>query len=81
MGTKAVTDAGLRLTQAVKLGLRRIPDLQLREYVQAPPGATVHEICRDSLGGLHVKWSAGMRRAYASIYGRMKRARRQLTVR
>jgi hypothetical protein len=62
----------------VRSAIRILPESRLESYLVEFPNASVHDVCRDLLGGLDVKAYGGTRRAYAAVYDRLLRAKRAL---
>jgi hypothetical protein len=73
-----VTPADHRLTLAILGAVRALGKLELRAYVLDNPGASVHDVCRDLLGGIELKCSGGTHRGYAAVYNKLRRARGRL---
>lgn len=75
---KVVTSAQLRLTLAVQGAIRQLSDARLEAYLSQNPSASVHDVCRELLGGLDVKCYGGTRRGYSAVYRRLRRVRSAL---
>lgn len=73
-----VSEEDLRLTRAVRQGIRGISLTDLGAYLATNPNGTVHDVCRDLLGGLAIKSTGGTSRAYMAVYHRLRRARKRL---